>query len=104
MTQDVHIHIKAFGSWTHNLIRALAEEGTIPIRVDGPYGSRSAPEFTNYDHILMIGGGIGVCTLSAVLSSPPPCAGREILYNITSPYAFICSMTVLTGPLPCLAL
>ena len=85
MTQDVHIHIKAFGSWTHNLIRALAEEGTIPIRVDGPYGSRSAPEFTNYDHILMIGGGIGVCTLSAVLCSPPPPPGSYIISQAPMP-------------------
>ena len=43
-----------------NLIKALAEEGTIPVRIDGPYGSASAPEWTHYDHILMVAGGIGV--------------------------------------------
>lgn len=42
------------------MIEALAEHGTIPVRVDGPYGSASDPEFSQYDHVLMVAGGIGV--------------------------------------------
>ncbi len=42
------------------IIKKLAEEGTIAVRADGPYGSASKPEWTCYDSICMVAGGIGV--------------------------------------------
>ena len=46
--------------FVQRVIRKLAEEGTVSVRADGPYGSASKPEWTAYDTICMIAGGIGV--------------------------------------------
>ena len=75
-------------SCLQDLIARIAEHGSIPVRVDGPYGSASAPEWTHYDHIVMVAGGIGVipsfkfsCIKSESLLAilPPPSPGRGLL-------------------------
>jgi NAD(P)H-flavin reductase len=42
------------------VVKKLAEEGSITVRADGPYGRASEPEWSSYDTICMIAGGIGV--------------------------------------------
>ena len=42
------------------VVHRVAARGTIDVRVDGPYGYASEPEWTLYDTVVMIAGGIGV--------------------------------------------
>ena len=42
------------------VVSRVAERGTINVRVDGPYGYSSEPEWTLYDTVIMVAGGIGV--------------------------------------------
>ncbi len=42
------------------VVNRVAANGTIPVRVDGPYGYASEPEWTLYDTLIMVAGGIGV--------------------------------------------
>ena len=58
--------------WPNNLklpvcmqevVHRVAARGTIDVRVDGPYGYASEPEWTLYDTVVMVAGGIGVSFL-----------------------------------------
>ena len=52
------------------LVRSVAARGTINVRVDGPYGYASEPEWTLYDTIIMVAGGIGVSFPACHLPAP----------------------------------
>lgn len=43
-----------------SVVEEIAFHGTIRVRVNGPYGYASAPEWSHYDTIIMVAGGIGV--------------------------------------------
>ena len=60
LTQDVLVHVKAYGAWSRKLVTLLADQGSIVVRVGGPYGAASKPEWSHYDQLIMIAGGIGV--------------------------------------------
>lgn len=47
------------------VVQQLADHGSIVVRADGPYGAVQKPEWSSYDSIVMIAGGIGVPFLLA---------------------------------------
>lgn len=58
------IHIRTSGDWTSN----LAKEASIKeIHLDGPYGS-CAEDIFDYQHVILIGAGIGVTPYASILS------------------------------------
>jgi predicted ferric reductase len=54
-------HIKGYGFWTSGLIRQLLRDGSVVMRVDGPYGElEDRPEWTHHRTLVIFAGGIGV--------------------------------------------
>lgn len=54
-------HIKSYGRWTSGLIRRLLRDGSVVMRIDGPYGEEEErPEWTRFRTVVIIAGGIGV--------------------------------------------
>ncbi|KAI9209619.1 uncharacterized protein BJ171DRAFT_436772 [Polychytrium aggregatum] len=59
------LYIKANGAWTQKLSKLIAEHEDrveVPIRVDGPFGSRST-DYLNLDHLVIVAGGSGMGAL-----------------------------------------
>lgn len=56
-------HIKSYGAWTSGLMRRLLRDGSVTMRIDGPYGEfEERPEWTRHRTLVLIAGGIGVCS------------------------------------------
>ncbi len=54
-------HIKSYGSWTSGLMRRLLRDGSVTMRIDGPYGEfEERPEWTRHRTLAIFAGGIGV--------------------------------------------
>ena len=60
MSFEVSTHLQG-------VVHKVAARGTIDVRVDGPYGHASEPEWTLYDTIVMVAGGIGVSSPACLL-------------------------------------
>lgn len=54
-------HIKSYGAWTSGLMRRLLRDGSVTMRIDGPYGEfEERPEWTRHRTLAIFAGGIGV--------------------------------------------
>lgn len=85
-----------YASWPSNLklpvcmqevVHRVAARGTIDVRVDGPYGYASEPEWTLYDTVVMVAGGIGVSFLH--------CLGPTYAHYPCTPYILLPSQKML---------
>lgn len=62
----LQVNIKLEGDWTTKLREMNASED-IRVGIDGPFGA-PAQRFYDYDHSIIIGGGIGITPFSAILT------------------------------------
>lgn len=65
-SNTLQVHIKLEGDWTTKL-RDLDTSKNIRVGIDGPFGA-PAQRFYDYDHSIIIGGGIGITPFSAILT------------------------------------
>lgn len=57
-------HIKSYGAWTSGLMHQLLRDGSVTMRIDGPYGEfEERPEWTRHRTLAIFAGGIGVRAL-----------------------------------------
>ncbi|KAK5124610.1 hypothetical protein LTR85_001323 [Meristemomyces frigidus] len=63
----LQVHIKLDGDWTNKLRDVLPEGTDIRVGLDGPFGA-PAQHFYDYDHSIIVGGGIGITPFSAILT------------------------------------
>ncbi|CAL8470322.1 g9864 [Coccomyxa elongata] len=62
-------HIKSYGSWTSGLMRRLLRDGSVTMRIDGPYGEfEERPEWTRHRTLAIFAGGIGVTPVFGILN------------------------------------
>lgn len=84
----------ACGRWTSGLLQRVLGRGSVVMRVDGPYGEfQDHPEWTHYQTLVIVAGGIGVsplrCSLYLVLMLQiPQCSSACQLH--ASPSRFAC--------------
>uniref|UniRef100_A0A7S4NWH9 FAD-binding FR-type domain-containing protein n=1 Tax=Guillardia theta TaxID=55529 RepID=A0A7S4NWH9_GUITH len=65
----IQVHIKSMGpkTWTQRLLEAAKNKGSdIRVRLEGPYGHMSL-KLAEFQHVLMIAGGIGITPMMPVL-------------------------------------
>ncbi|KAH6586059.1 hypothetical protein BASA50_002262 [Batrachochytrium salamandrivorans] len=62
-TDVMTLFVRNRGSWTRQLYDAASDQGTtLPVKVDGVFGSRST-EYLRHKHLVLIGAGTGVAAL-----------------------------------------
>src|SRR5262249_30646806 len=64
----ITLHVRASGNWTKALRARAAELKSLPISIDGPYGTPSA-HIENAERVLLVAAGIGVTPFASVLAS-----------------------------------
>ena len=64
----IEVHIKCTIGWTERLRRLGYEQGMLRVYVSGPFGA-PAQRYTDYRRAIMIGCGIGITPVSAILQS-----------------------------------
>jgi predicted ferric reductase len=79
-SQYLRITVKDLGD--HSRALANLRPGTRVI-AEGPYGAFTA-ERRNSDRVVLIGGGVGITPIRAVLEDLPECAHVEVLYRAPS--------------------
>ncbi len=73
-SRELTVHVRSLGNWTGALRRyaeradADGSASSLPVRIDGPYGSPSTHIFQSR-YAVMIGAGIGVTPFASVLGS-----------------------------------
>jgi len=64
--ENVTMHIKDSGSYTHQLREKASSGGITKIKVDGPYG-RVGVKISDYKIIVLLAGGVGVTPMISIL-------------------------------------
>mmetsp|Transcript_15750 Transcript_15750/g.36994 ORF Transcript_15750/g.36994 Transcript_15750/m.36994 type:complete len:558 (-) Transcript_15750:13-1686(-) len=72
--EDVHIHIRALGNWTQQLLDLIKErqngsDKPVPLTIfmDGPYGAPGIDiDGPTYKYVLLVSGGIGITPMQSI--------------------------------------
>ena len=68
---QVTFHVRALGDWTQKLCSLAAQEKELKVLIEGPYGAPMINIHTDkeYQHFLLISGGIGITPLQSICNS-----------------------------------